>query len=215
MTKRSAVMDDFYGQEISKKIFDRLTFIDSQFNEEIQNIAYEHYWAMPGLSLKEKSIVALTCLIALKKEEQAKLQFMGFLNAGGTADEALDLLTHLGKELNDQVRVNGYTALKDALIEKDSNQAFLTEVDAKFYALLKNPMPKAVLAKSFVDLMRMTLATVSEDPLRMENTFSSYILHDIEQMEVIRRVLIQTIVYCGFPTAMNGFKALRKALMST
>ena len=214
MSKISVVMDSLYGKEISEKVYDRLESIDAEFNAEIQTIAYDHYWALPGLSLKEKSLVTLTSLIALKKEEQSKIHFMGFLNSGGTFAEVIDLLLHLGKELDDNAKNYGFEALKSCLIEKNSPEGVLNEVENSFFTLIKNPMPKAVLEESLIDLLRITLTIVSEDCQRMENTFSIYMMREIGNLEVIRHVLMQLIVYCGFPIVMNGFSALRRSIIA-
>src|SRR5262245_55649496 len=69
LTKKSSLMDQLYGQEVSQRVFDRIQELDPVLNKEIQEIAYDHYWARPGLSIRDKSLVTVASLIALRKEE--------------------------------------------------------------------------------------------------------------------------------------------------
>ena len=76
---RSNQMDLLYGEERSKLVYQRLQYLDPNLNEEIQRIAYDHYWARPGLSFEDKSLVTVISLIALNKEEQTRIHIHGLI----------------------------------------------------------------------------------------------------------------------------------------
>lgn len=56
---RSPLMDQLYGKEISEQVCDRLEELDPLLNKEVQEIAYNHYWALPGLSIRDKSLITI------------------------------------------------------------------------------------------------------------------------------------------------------------
>jgi len=210
MVKSSAMMDSLSWEEASEKVSARLESIEVKFNNGIQKNAYIHNMAMPGLSSKEKSLVALTSLIALNKEEQSKIHLVSFLNSGGTLNEVIYLLLHIGKELDKQASSQGLKTLHNDLIEKAKAIAILAEVDAQFSGDIEKP----ALDGPLIDLLRLTLVIVSEDARRMETTFSIYLKHDIKNIELIHRVLINLIDSGVFPKTTDGFLILKKLIIA-
>jgi len=210
MVKRSAIVDSFSEEDASEKVHARLESINVPSSEEVKKIDSEQKIAMPGLSLKEKSLVALTSLVALNKEEKSKIYFMDFLNAGGTLNEVIYLLLHIGKELDKQASSRGLKRFHNDLIEKAKSIAILTDVEAQFAA----DVQKTALEGSLIDLLRLTLVIVSEDAQRMETTFSIYLKHDIKNIELIRHVLMHLVVSGVFPVRTDGFLVLKKSLIA-
>src|SRR5581483_8403101 len=79
MPSKSHMMDELYGKEVADKVYNRLQELDPELNEVVQKIAYDHFWARPGLNIRDKSLVTVASLIAMGKEEQTKIHMNGFL----------------------------------------------------------------------------------------------------------------------------------------
>src|ERR1017187_5679012 len=91
----SKMMEQLYGAEYSKEVYNRLEELDPELNDLIQEMPYDKFWARPGLSIRDKSLVTVAALVAMGKEEQARIHMRGFLNAEGTVEELRGAILHM------------------------------------------------------------------------------------------------------------------------
>lgn len=86
----SPMMSQLYGaaaDQVNQRCYD----LDPVFGEFVQRVVYDQLWALPPLSLREKSLVTIISLALLGKEEQLEIHIKGFLKSAGTVDELLSL----------------------------------------------------------------------------------------------------------------------------
>jgi alkylhydroperoxidase/carboxymuconolactone decarboxylase family protein YurZ len=189
----SSIMEKLYGKERSDKVYDRLESLNPKFNRAVQDIAYDYFWALPGLSLRDKSFVTLVSLIVLHREEQTKIHYYGFLNADGTKEELMALLKYLERFVNVDIAAE---SLAEVLKERNEN------------------VPNAELLLTLQDEEMAHLAAVIAigDEEEMQAVMQGYLTKHPDDLEKIHHVLMHQIVYCGFPVAMNGFAMLQTLL---
>lgn len=212
MIRRSKLMDQLYGEENSKIVFARLEYLDHELNKDIQNIAYDYYWALPGLNVREKSLVTITSLIVLSREEQTKIHFNGFLNSGGTIDDVISLLLYMGDNFGELSARKGLLALTDVLEERNSSQEEITFFTEKFNTEILKEEKTLELSEKNMDIVNIASSVASGDLSMIDSKISDYIDSHDGDFEDIRNIIRHQIVYCGFPAAMNGFARMRKVL---
>ena len=108
----SPLMVELYGDQHSKEVFDRLHYLDRELNELIQKVPYDLFWSRGGLSTRDKSLVTISALIALGREEQTKIHMRGFLKSGGTMNELRNAIIHLAIYCGFPAALNGFQALR-------------------------------------------------------------------------------------------------------
>ena len=118
MTKKisprvSPMMVKLYGDEYARQVADRLEELDPELNTWIQEFPYERGWAREGLNVRDKSLTTVAALIAMGKEEQARIHMRGFLNAGGTVDELRAAILHLAIYCGFPASMNAFQALNE------------------------------------------------------------------------------------------------------
>jgi 4-carboxymuconolactone decarboxylase len=111
----SNMMNALYGPKYAEEVMDRLTSIDPAFGQLARDVAYEVFWARPGLDIKTKSLVTTVALLALGKEEQSKIHITGFLNAGGTEGELRAAILHLAVYCGFPTAMTGLSILNSVL----------------------------------------------------------------------------------------------------
>ncbi len=82
--QKSKMMAALYGEAASDVVYDRCQALSPNFNKLIQELVYDVFWARPGLTLKEKSLITIISLIVHNKEEQLRIHLSGFFNLSGT-----------------------------------------------------------------------------------------------------------------------------------
>jgi 4-carboxymuconolactone decarboxylase len=115
---KSEMIEKLYGN-YSEQLVERLDFLSPKLNQLIQDIAYDKFWARPGLDLKTKSLVTVSSLVALGKHEQLKIHMRGFINCGGTFEELEDIFVHLIVYCGFPAVMNAFSVLKEFKDEKD------------------------------------------------------------------------------------------------
>ena len=91
---RSEFMDVMYG-EAADSIYDRLEALDSTLNRMIQEVVYDGVWRSPPLTLRDKTLVTVSALVAQSRPEQLRIHMTAFLACGGTVQELRAMLVHL------------------------------------------------------------------------------------------------------------------------
>lgn len=91
----SKTMNKLYGEEYSEEVKKWLNKLNPEFSELVQDIAYDQFWAREGLSIREKSLITISALVAQGKEDQTKIHMRGFLESGSKLKELESVLIHL------------------------------------------------------------------------------------------------------------------------
>jgi 4-carboxymuconolactone decarboxylase len=85
---RRRVLGDAYVDRTLKNV--------TPFNEEFQDMITRHawgeIWTRPGLPLRNRSLITLAMLIALKQTDELRLHLRGALNNGVTRDEIKEVM---------------------------------------------------------------------------------------------------------------------------
>jgi len=91
MAVRRAVLGDAH--------VDRALAARTPFNEELQELITRHawgeVWTRPGLSRHTRSLLTMTMLIALHRDEELRLHVRGALANGVTVEEMKELILHV------------------------------------------------------------------------------------------------------------------------
>ncbi|MEK7234812.1 MAG: carboxymuconolactone decarboxylase family protein [Elusimicrobiota bacterium] len=208
----SRMMQELYGPEVAKQVYNRLQELDPELNDIIQKIAYDFFWARPGLNTRDKSLVTVVSLVVLGKEEQTRIHINGFLNAGGDPEALIHVLVQLsGITPPDSVR-NGAKALADVLKMRGYLEPQIDSLSALLEKGLNGASVDAIwrqegLSSRDKNLVQVSASAAIGSP-EVSRAAIVQFLNCGGTREDIRSVLIHQIVYCGFPTAMNGFAAL-------
>lgn len=210
MSPKSVMMDQLYGEELANFVYNRLQNLDPELNREIQRIAYDHYWARPGLSIRDKSYVTVVSLIALSKEEQIRIHLNGFLNAGGTVEVLSETLLQLSILTSTSAALNGLHALREVLSQRKlddntiRNFVFKTEERLREITLIK----EINLSSRDLNISTISALVALGDLIKLKVAMKAFLENSESTKEDLKNILIHQIVYCGFPSAMNGFAVL-------
>lgn len=192
---KSKMMDKLYGETLANTVYARCQELGENFNDLVQNVVYDVFWAKPGLALKEKSLITVISLITLNKEEQLQIHLKGYFHQGGTTEDIANILTYMAN-------AKYITSADKAL---SILNAVANENNAKHHAagisLNINSRDKGL-----IDLAaHIALGNNSQTEICMRILLENKILSAID----IENIMLHQIVYCGFPCAMNGYAVLK------
>jgi len=60
-----------------------------------ENVVYGDVWERPGLSKRDRSVITVSALVAMNRNEQLPFHLRHALENGVTKDELVELITHL------------------------------------------------------------------------------------------------------------------------
>lgn len=205
--QRSKLMDKLYGMDESKKVFENLEGLDPLLNKEVQEIAYNRYWAMPGLSIRDKSLVTIVSLVSLKKEVQTKPHMIGFLNTGGTAKDLVYVLIVLSASLGVTSTQRGLEILCEILRERKEDYEKIKKLQEIF-----KKGDRDLISKKDAHFASVASCVAIGEQEKTKASIRSFLDEGALNKDDLKNILIHLIAYCGFPVAVNGFGAL-KAIM--
>lgn len=206
-TLRSKLMDELYGMDESKKVFENLEGLDPLLNKEVQEIAYNHYWAMPGLSIRDKSLITIVSLISLKKEAQTKPHMIGFLNTGGTSTNLVDALILLSSNLDVSSAQKALDTLCEILRERKESQDKIMQLQETFKKGNNDS-----ISKKDAHFVNVASCAAIGNQEKTKASIRSFLDECSLDKNDLKYILIHLIVYCGFPVAVNGFNALKAVI---
>ena len=212
---KSKMMEKLYGLKASNHVYKLLQELDPEFNEEIQRIAYDHYWKLPGLSIRDKSLVTVVSLIASCKEEQTKIHINGFLNLGGTKEDILNVLIYLIEIIGLDSIKKSFEALCEVLKERNEKNEVIQEINILFTKKIKNidiEKLNAILSKRDRYIINIASCVAIGEQGKIRNSIKDFLTGSECSKDDLKNILIHQIVYCGFPAVMNGFTALKNVL---
>ncbi|MCB2075381.1 MAG: carboxymuconolactone decarboxylase family protein [Novosphingobium sp.] len=74
---------------------DAFGHIAPKFAEITDTVLFDDVWASPGLSPRDRSMITVTTLIALCRQNELPFHMQKALDNGVTRDEIVEMITHL------------------------------------------------------------------------------------------------------------------------
>jgi len=78
-----------------QKATDDLKAIAPEFAKLTQDLLFGDIWERPGLSKRDKSLITVTCLVALNRIEQVDFHLKKAFENGLTKEELVAAITHI------------------------------------------------------------------------------------------------------------------------
>jgi 4-carboxymuconolactone decarboxylase len=78
-----------------QKTIDELTALAPEFAKLTQDFLFGDIWKRPGLSQRDKSLITVTCLVALNRIEQVDFHLKKAFENGLTKEELVAAITHI------------------------------------------------------------------------------------------------------------------------
>jgi 4-carboxymuconolactone decarboxylase len=95
-----------------KKAIDDLKAIAPEFAKLSQDFLFGDIWKRPGLSQRDKSLITVTCLVALNRIEQIEFHCKKAFENGLTKEELVAAITHIAFYAGWPSAASGFTHLK-------------------------------------------------------------------------------------------------------
>lgn len=101
-----------------KKVIDDLKAVAPEFAELTEEFLFGDIWERPGLSKRDKSLITVTCLVALNRVDQEELHLKKALENALTQEELVAAITHIAFYAGWPAAVSGFGHLKTILDEQ-------------------------------------------------------------------------------------------------
>lgn len=89
-TRRSVLGDAHVDRAEAAK-----TEFDIPFQELITEAAWSHVWSRPNITKRERSMITIALLAALKQDEEVAMHIRASVNTGATRDDIREALLHV------------------------------------------------------------------------------------------------------------------------
>ena len=89
-----------------------LAKIAPEFAKLTQDFLFGDIWERPGLSQRDKSLITVTCLVALNRIEQVEYHLKKALDSGLTKEELVAAITHIAFYAGWPTAASGFSHLK-------------------------------------------------------------------------------------------------------
>ncbi|TIP84381.1 MAG: 4-carboxymuconolactone decarboxylase [Mesorhizobium sp.] len=89
-TRRSVLGDAHVDRAEAAK-----TEFDTPFQELITEAAWSHVWSRPDITRRERSMITIALLAALKQDEEVAMHIRASVNTGATRDDIREALLHV------------------------------------------------------------------------------------------------------------------------
>ncbi len=100
------------------KAGDEIRAIAPEFATLTQDFLFGDIWKRPGLSQRDKSLITVTCLVALNRIEQVEFHLKKAFENGLTQEELVAAITHIAFYAGWPTAASGLNHLKKVLEEK-------------------------------------------------------------------------------------------------
>jgi 4-carboxymuconolactone decarboxylase len=94
---------------------DDLKAIAPEFAKLTQEFLFDDMWKRPELSQRDKSLITVTCLVALNRIEQVDIHLKKALENGITREELVAAITHITFYAGWPAAVSGFAHLKKVI----------------------------------------------------------------------------------------------------
>jgi len=101
-----------------KKATDELKALAPDYAQLTQDVLFDDVWNRPPLSQRDKSLITVTCLVALNRIEQVEFHLKKALENGLTKEELVAAITHIAFYAGWPTAASGLSHLKKVLDQK-------------------------------------------------------------------------------------------------
>ena len=101
-----------------QKAVDELTALAPEFARLTRDFLFGDIWERPGLSQRDKSLITVTCLVALNRIEQVDFHLRKAFENGLTKEELVAAITHIAFYAGWPTAVSGLSHLKKVIDEQ-------------------------------------------------------------------------------------------------
>jgi 4-carboxymuconolactone decarboxylase len=98
-----------------QKATDELKAIAPEFEKLTQDFLFGDIWKRPGLSQRDRSLITVTCLVALNRIEQVEFHLKKALENGLTKEELVAAITHIAFYAGWPTAASGFSHLKKVI----------------------------------------------------------------------------------------------------
>lgn len=102
-------------QSKETKAMSDLEALAPEFAKLTREFLFGEIWERPGLSPRDKSLVTVTCLVALNRIEQVEFHLKKALENGVTKEELVAAVTHIAFYAGWPTAASGFSHLKNVL----------------------------------------------------------------------------------------------------
>jgi 4-carboxymuconolactone decarboxylase len=100
------------------KAMDDLKAVAPEFAKLSQDFLFGDIWERPGLSKRDKSLITVTCLVALNRIEQVEFHLKKAFENGLTKEELVAAITHIAFYAGWPTAASGINHLKKVIDQK-------------------------------------------------------------------------------------------------
>ena len=97
------------------KAIDDLAALAPDFAKLTKDFLFGDIWERPGLSQRDKSLITVTCLVALNRIEQVDFHLKKAFENGLTKEELVAAITHIAFYAGWPTAVSGFSHLKKVI----------------------------------------------------------------------------------------------------
>lgn len=101
-----------------QKATDDLKAIAPEFAKLTQDLLFGDIWKRSGLSQRDKSLITVTCLVALNRIEQVEFHLKKAFENGLTKEELVAAITHIAFYAGWPTAASGFSHLKKVIDQK-------------------------------------------------------------------------------------------------
>jgi len=101
-----------------KKATDDLKTLAPDYVQLTQDVLFGDVWKRPPLSQRDKSLITVTCLVALNRIEQVEFHLKKAFENGLTKEELVAAITHIAFYAGWPTAASGINHLKNVLEKK-------------------------------------------------------------------------------------------------
>ena len=98
-----------------QKATDELSAVAPEFAQLTRDFLFGDIWKRPGLSQRDKSLITVTCLVALNRIEQVEFHLKKAFENGLTKEELVAAITHIAFYAGWPTAASGFSHLKRVL----------------------------------------------------------------------------------------------------
>ncbi len=97
------------------KALDDMKAVAPEFAKLTKEFLFDDMWNRPGLSQRDKSLITVTCLVALNRIEQVEFHLKKAFDNGLTKEEIVAAITHIAFYAGWPTAASGFSHLKKVL----------------------------------------------------------------------------------------------------
>jgi len=98
-----------------QKVVDELKAVAPEFAKLTEDFLFGEIWKRPELSPRDKSLITVSCLVALNRIEQVEFHFKKAFENGLTREELVAAITHIAFYAGWPTAASGFIHLKKVM----------------------------------------------------------------------------------------------------